>query len=103
MDGPAVTIVDRVTLGAGDALGWLDRLRAEYVPGAEQRGMRFAGAWWSHVGPDAVEVTVRWELADVPSFWAMRRAAAQDPSVGTWWAATDAVATGRHRNVCETA
>jgi hypothetical protein len=100
MDGHAVTIVDRVTLGAGDAPRWLDRLRADYAPGAEQRGMRLAAAWWSHVGPDAVEVTVRWELADVPSFWAMRRAAAQDPSVGEWWAATDALVTARHRNVC---
>jgi hypothetical protein len=65
--------------------------------------MRLTGAWWSYVGPDAVEVTVRWELADVASFWAMRRAAGQEAAVGEWWAATDAIAIARHRNVCATA
>ena len=103
MDGPGVSIVDRVTLGADDAIGWLDRMRAEYAPRAAARGMRLAGSWWSYVGPAAVEVTVRWELPDVASFWAMRRAAAQDESVREWWAATDAIAVARQRNVCETA
>jgi NIPSNAP protein len=100
MDGPGVTIVDRVTLGAGDAMAWLGRLRSDYAPGAERRGMQLAAAWWSHVGPDAVEVTVRWDLADVAAFWAMRRAAGQDPAVLEWWTATDALATARSRNVC---
>jgi hypothetical protein len=100
MDGPAVTIVDRVTLGANAAIGWLDRLRTEYAPGAARRGMRLAGTWWSYVGPDAVEVTVRWELPDVAAFWAMRRGAAHDDAVRAWWASTDAIAQARQRNVC---
>ena len=98
-----MTIIDRVTLAGDDAAGWLARLRAEYAPGAERRGMRLAGAWWSYVGPGSVEVTVRWELADVRSFWAMRRAAQQDPTVAQWWVATDGIAVERHRNVCATA
>jgi hypothetical protein len=101
--GPAtvasVTVIDRLTLHAGDAPGWLDRLRAEYASGAERRGMRLAGTSWSYVGPDEIEVTVRWELADVAAFWAMRRAASQDEAVATWWAETDAIALERHRNV----
>ena len=98
-----MSIVDRVTLGSDDALPWLDRLRVSYAPGAARRGMRLAGSWWSYVGPDAVEVTVRWELPDVAAFWAMRRAAAEDESVRSWWAMTDAVAITRERNVCATA
>ncbi|MDQ1395898.1 MAG: hypothetical protein QOG64_1157, partial [Acidimicrobiaceae bacterium] len=34
---PSVSVVDRLLLPAGDALSWLDRLRVEYAPGAEQR------------------------------------------------------------------
>jgi len=100
MDAEAVTIVDRVTLGADDATGWLARLRADYAPAAAQRGMRLAGTWWSYVGPAEVEVTATWELVDIAAFWAMRRAAAQDPAVHDWWAATDAIAIARQRNVC---
>jgi hypothetical protein len=95
-----VTVIDRVLLQASDATGWLDRLRAEYLSGAERRGMRLADTWWCHVGPDAIEVTVRWELPDVASFWAMRFAARKDEAVAAWWAATDAVALERHRSVC---
>jgi hypothetical protein len=96
----SVTVIDRIRLHASDAVGWMDRVRGEYASGAERRGMRLAGTCWCYVGPDAIEVTVRWELADVAAFWAMRRAAAQDEAVAEWWAATDAVALERHRSVC---
>jgi hypothetical protein len=97
---PSVTVVDRVLLPAGDARSWLDRLRGEYAPGARRRGMRLADTWWRYTGPDAIEVTVRWELPDVASFWTMRFAARNDRSLAAWWAATDAVALERHRTVC---
>ena len=92
MTAPSVTVIDRVLLPAGEAKSWLDRLRAEYAPGACQRGMGLADTWWCYVGPDAIEVTVRWELPDVASFWAMRHAARSDRSLAAWWAETDAVA-----------
>jgi hypothetical protein len=95
-----VSVVDRVLLRAGDAQGWLERLRAEYAAGAELRGMRLADSWWCYDGPDAIEVTIRWELPDVASFWGMRHAAGRDRSLAEWWAATDAVALERHRTVC---
>jgi hypothetical protein len=97
---PSVIVIDRVLLPAGEAGSWLDRLRAEYAPGACQRGMRLADTCWCYVGPDAIEVTVRWELPDVASFWAMRHTARTDRSLAAWWAETDAVAVERHRTVC---
>ena len=97
---PSVIVIDRVLLPAREAGSWLDRLRAEYAPGACQRGMRLADTWWCYVDPDAIEVTVRWELPDVASFWVMRHAARTDRSLATWWAETDAVAVQRHRTVC---
>ena len=97
---PSVTVIDRVSLHAGDATGWLDRMRDEYASGAVRRGMQLVDTCWTYVGPDAVEVTVRWELADVASFWAMRRAASDDPAVARWWADTDSVALERRRTVC---
>jgi hypothetical protein len=95
----AVAILDRVTLRADEAHAWLDRLRDAYVPGAERRGMQLRGTWSSHVGVDAVEVCVLWELADVAAFWAMRAAVLADASVVAWWDATDVLALDRHRRV----
>ena len=97
---PSVMVIDRVLLPAREAGSWLDRLRAEYAPGACQRGMRLADTWWCYVDPDAIEVTVRWELPDVASFWVMRHAARTDRSLAAWWAETDALAVERHRTVC---
>lgn len=97
----AVAIVDRVTLPAGEANPWLDRLHRDYEPGAERRGMRLRESWTSNVGADAVEVCVVWDLPDVAAFWAMRAAALADASVAAWWEATDAVALERERRVYE--
>jgi hypothetical protein len=98
---PAAAILDRVTLPADEARPWLDRLRADYAPGAERRGMQLRGTWLSHVGGDSVEVCVLWNLPDVAAFWAMRAAALTDASVAAWWNATDAMALDRQRRVYE--
>ena len=97
----AVAILDRVTLPANEARPWLDRLRDAYVPAAERRGMQLRGTWSSHVGADAIEVCVLWELPDVAAFWVMRAAALADRSVAAWWDATDALALDRQRRVYE--
>jgi hypothetical protein len=95
----SVAIIDRVTLAGDEAMPWLDRMRAEYAPAAEGRGMRLTGTWWTHVDADAIEVCLLWELPDVAAFWSMKRAAHSDPSIERWWAATDAIALERHRRV----
>src|SRR6185369_12825891 len=59
-----VAIIDRVTLAGDQAMPWLDRLRAEYAPAAQARGMRLPGTWWTHADEDAIEVCLVWELAD---------------------------------------
>ena len=97
----AVAIFDRVTLPADEASPWLERLHRDYEPGAERRGMRLRGTWSSHVGADAVEVCVVWELPDVAAFWAMRAAVLTDATVLEWWDATDAIALDRERRVYE--
>lgn len=94
-----VAIIDRVTLAGDQAMPWLDRLRAEYAPAAQARGMRLTGTWWTHADEDAIEVCLVWELADVATFWAMKHAARRDESVDEWWAATDAIALDRQRQV----
>ena len=52
----SVIVIDRVTVCAGDAVGWIDRVRGEYASGAAGRGMRLADTWWCYVGPDTVEI-----------------------------------------------
>jgi hypothetical protein len=100
---PAVVIVDRVTLPRTSANDWIARLRAEYLPGAQDRGLRLAGVWttrgtWAAPGVDAVEVVVTWTLAALGDFW-RSRAGGSDPAVRAWWQATDALALHRSRKV----
>ena len=95
----AVKVVDRVTLPRSRADAWIERMAREYRPLAEGRGFTLAGLWRTRAAaPRAVDVVVEWELPDVRAWW-RARAAAADPAVVAWWAATDAVALARSRSV----
>jgi hypothetical protein len=92
-------IIDRVTLAGTEAMPWLERMRAQYQPAAEARGMHLSGTWMRHADADAVEVCLVWELTDGAGFWAARAAARVDDTIDAWWAATDALVIDRQRHV----
>lgn len=97
-----VRILDTITVARDAATDWLSELRSEYVPGAEQRGMRLAATWWAHserTDADAVDIVLLWEIADVWGFWGMRGSAAADPAVANWWDKTDTTVLSRQRRV----
>ncbi len=94
-----VQVVDQVELSAGNVDGWLERWRTGYLPGAQQRGLTLVGSARRFTGHDSVAVTITWELPEPYAFYAMRAAAAADPSVAAFWAETDELAASRDRHV----
>lgn len=95
-----VTILDEVTLVAGDVDGWLARWRSEYVPAARDRGLDLVAVWTGGTrDPQCDTVVIQWRLPSVGVFWSSRQAAAADPQVASFWAATDAIARHRDRRV----
>ena len=96
---PGPVVVDRVVLPAPGATGWLDDLRDRYEPEVVARGGAPAEVRWTAGDhPGTVTVVCQWHLPDLATFWAVR-AAAGDPAVVAWWAATDALALRRERRV----
>lgn len=94
--GPVV--VDLVVLPAPRAAGWVDRLLDTYEPLVVARGGAPARIRWTAGDrPGTVTVVCEWHL-DLGAFWAVR-AAATDPVVTAFWAATDATARRRERRV----
>jgi hypothetical protein len=100
MDGtPALAIIDRVVLPRSAADEWVKKLRHEYRPVAEARGLALKSVWETRApAARAVEVMIVWTLPDVRAFWRVR-ATADDPAVAAWWEHTDAVAVTRTRRV----
>jgi hypothetical protein len=96
-----VCVADRVVLANRDVPSWLATLESGYLPGALARGMTRAGLWTRHAGPDTTAVHVRWTLPHSSAFFRMRGAAAADPGVAAFWAATDVLALDRSREVYE--
>lgn len=97
-----VTIFDEVVLPAAEADAWLARWRAQYLPGARQRGLQLRGAWRGHTeDPEHAVVVIHWNLATIEAFFASRGQAGADPEVADFWATTDQVAISRNRRVLE--
>ncbi|MDI3387525.1 NIPSNAP family protein [Streptomyces sp. B-S-A8] len=96
-----VDVLDLVVLPAPDVDPWLESWRAEYLPGARERGLAVERVWRSWAGPDTVAVRILWSVRDTGAFYAARSAANRDPRVPAFWARTDAIAVERDRQVLQ--
>ncbi|WP_406284872.1 NIPSNAP family protein [Embleya sp. NBC_00896] len=96
-----VHILDHVTLTNDQVALWLGQFHDRYLPGAQRRGMRLERVWRSPSGRDATTVHILWALPGIRAFYAMRGAAAADPSVAAFWAATDGYAVDRQRRALQ--
>jgi hypothetical protein len=92
-----VHILDTVTLANDRVAHWLGRFHDHYLPGARTRGMRLDRVWRTPSGRGATTVHILWTLPEIRAFYAMRGAAASDPNVAAFWAATDGLASSRER------
>jgi hypothetical protein len=95
-----VTIFDEVVLPVAAADAWLERWRADYLPGAVQRGLHFQGSWRGHTeDPEHAVVVIQWGLPTSDAFFASRAQSRVDPSVTQFWEATDQIAVSRNRRI----
>jgi hypothetical protein len=94
----AVTIFDEVVLPVAGADAWLERWRAEYLPGALERGLSLQGAWRGYSqDPGQAVVVIQWKVATIGAFFASRGGV--DAAVMGFWEATDQLAISRNRRV----
>lgn len=98
-----VSILDHITLTNDQVALWLGQFHDRYLPGAQRRGMRLERVWRSPAGRDATTVHILWVLPTIRAFYAMRGAAAADPDVAAFWAATDGYALDRQRRALQPA
>lgn len=96
-----VQILDTVVLAGDRVEGWLRRWRADYLPGARDRGMVAERVWRTWTGPDTAAVRILWSLPDSGAFYAARGASGRDPLVAEFWARTDEIALDRDRHVLQ--
>jgi hypothetical protein len=93
-----VTVFDEVVLPVAAADDWLQRWRAEYLPGAGERGLRLRGAWRGYTeDPEHAVVVIQWSLSTIESFFSSRGGV--DARVTEFWHATDRLAISRNRRV----
>tara|TARA_R110000823_G_scaffold119998_14_gene244476 strand:- start:9671 stop:10729 length:1059 start_codon:yes stop_codon:yes gene_type:complete len=94
-----ITVQDRIVVHAGDLALLRTLLRERYLPGAEARGLTLVG---TGVSPPVlaanapVTLWLRWQIADVGAWWAMR-AQSGTPEVVAFWAEVDGFCLERER------
>lgn len=96
-----VQILDQVTLTNDQVALWLGQFHDRYLPGARGRGMSLERVWRTPAGRGSTTVHILWSLPVVRAFFAMRGAAAADPDVAAFWAATDGYAISRERRALQ--
>lgn len=90
---------DRIEVMARDRARVLARFQDDYRPAAKRRGLVFENAWSSppcDLVDRPVVLTLRWQIADIPSWWAMRGASG-DPAVTTFWRELAPLVVSRER------
>ena len=94
-----IIVQDRIEVAARDRAPLQARLMKEYLPGATGRGLAFVDAWVSppfDLVDQPITLWLRWQVADVAAWWAMR-SAANDPAVGAFWNSVAPLIVSRER------
>ena len=96
----AVTIFDEVVLPVAAVDAWLEGWQADYVPGANARGLALQGVWRGYTeDPEHAVVVIQWTLPTIEAFFASRGQGGADPRVTDFWQETDELAISRSRRV----
>ncbi len=95
-----VTIFDEVVLPVSAVDAWLEGWQADYVPGANSRGLELQGVWRGYTeNPEHAVVVIQWNVATIPGFFGSRGQGGSDPRVIEFWEETDELAISRSRRV----
>ncbi len=77
-----IFILDEIVVKPGRAAAFRQIYRADYMPGAQRRGMTLENTWQSPPGQDFDELEITlyylWSVDDVQGWWAMRMSRTPD-------------------------
>jgi hypothetical protein len=94
-----IIVQDRFEVRAQDRVRLQQRILEDYLPDAARRGLAFVDAWTSppfDLVDQSVTLWLRWKVADIPSWWAMRGASG-NPAVSAFWASVEPMIVSRER------
>ncbi len=94
-----IIVQDRIEVAAGDRARLQARFVDDYLPGAARRGLEFVEAWISppfDLVDQPITLWLRWQVADIPAWWAMRSAAGE-PAVLAFWNSVAKLIISRER------
>lgn len=94
-----IIVQDRIEVGAADRARVARRLLDEYAPRAAKRGLSLIELSSSpplQLVDQPVSIYVRWSVADVAAWWAMRGASGEPDNVA-FWRSLDALIVSRER------
>ena len=98
-----LTIIDSITAKPGQGRAVLDRYKAEFVPGAQARGMvldqTLVSPPLAMIGDRTNTLSFIWQVDGIEGWWAQRFAAAFDPAVRAFWAGLEPLVAHRDRAV----
>jgi hypothetical protein len=101
-------ILDEIVVKPGRADDYRRAYAGRYVPGAQRRGMRLAGAWQTPPGQDFEELPATlfymWAVDGVAGWWSQRISKLPDGSDErfeklAWWQESDTMTLARKRRV----
>ena len=104
----SILILDEIVVKPGRLAEYRKAYRAQYVPGAERRGMTLEAAWQSPPGRDYDELAVTlyylWSVPDVAGWWAQRMSKTPDGRDErfeklAWWRESEPLTVSRKRSV----
>lgn len=103
-----VLILDEIEVRPGCADDYRSAYAEHYVPGAQRRGMRLAGAWQTPPGQELAGVPTTlfflWAVDGVAGWWSQRMSKLPDGSDERfekhgWWQESDTMTLSRKRRM----
>ena len=101
MTEPTVYVIDRVEVRPGHGQKFVEAYLAEYVPGAQARGLTLDHVLVSppvFIAGEPTVVTAIWSAEGPTGWWKAAIAGRYDPEPADWWARTGHLIVGRTRS-----
>ena len=97
--GDSIFVLDELVLRPGMLAPFRAALESQYMPGAQQRGMRLLHTWVTppvELEMDGTQVVLVWQLDGVAGFWTMR-SQSNSPEIAEWWRSCEPFVVSRTR------
>lgn len=101
-----IGILDQIEVPAIHLAALQQLFAAQYLPGAQLRGMQLARSWVSPPlnRPETPNTLwLLWELADIGAWWRMRATAGASGDIPLFWTAVDKLCVRRERHYLQSA